>query len=307
MKIGLIDADGHNFPNLALMKLSASYKKSKSNTVEFVNYWDWYDEVYISKVFTFSRNPLNDYEIKTDYLSLGGTGWDDQATSLEKTLDSDTEHEYPDYTLYPGYNYALGFLTRGCPRNCPFCIVSCKEGVSTKHVADLNSFWKDQKEIKLLDPNILAYINRETLLKQLIRSRAYVDFTQGLDIRFLCDKDTIDLIKEIKIKRIHFAYDSKYSGIIEACLLNFKRHTGWARHKVSVYVLSNYDSSIEDDLYRINFIKSLDYSPYLMLYDFPNASQQHKDLQRWCNSPQLLWSIDYHEYQPRGKYDRRKN
>lgn len=152
MKIGLIDVDGHNFPNLALMKLSA-WHKSRGDTVE----WWWgfgrYDRVYMSKVFdeTYTQDvpePLNTSEI-----IKGGTGY-----GLGNKLPDDIEHIYPDYSLYPQFttDTAYGFLSRGCPRGCHFCIVAKKEGRSSKKTANLHEWWSGQKYIKLLDPNLLA-------------------------------------------------------------------------------------------------------------------------------------------------------
>lgn len=297
LKIGLIDADGHNFPNLALMKIS-SYHKSIGDSVGFVNHWDTYDKVYISKVFSYSPNPLLDHVIQAKDVSIGGTGWDDQFIAKQRTLLSEIEHIYPDYTLYPRFDYALGFLTRGCGRKCPWCIVNEKEGDCNK-VADIDEFWNGQKEIKLLDPNLLAYRDRETLLKQLIKTKAKIDFTQGLDIRLLCDKETIDLLKKVRVKRVHFAYDEmKHSGIIEACLTNFKRHTNWGRNKVSVYVLTNYNSTFEEDMHRIEFCKSLDFTPYVMIYNKQNLrpGSVYFKLQKWCNNPLFLYTNTFDNF-----------
>lgn len=177
MKIGLIDVDGHNFPNLALMKLSA-WHKSRGDTVE----WWWgfgrYDRVYMSKVFdeTYTQDvpePLNTSEI-----IKGGTGY-----GLGNKLPDDIEHIYPDYSLYPQFttDTAYGFLSRGCPRGCHFCIVAKKEGRSSKKTANLHEWWSGQKYIKLLDPNLLACRDSLGLLRQLQESGAWVDFTQGLD------------------------------------------------------------------------------------------------------------------------------
>ncbi|MFA7146603.1 MAG: radical SAM protein, partial [Candidatus Riflebacteria bacterium] len=109
MKIGLIDGDNTAFPNLALMKISA-YHKRHGDTVEFVNYWDSYDKVYISKVFTYTSDHLKGNVIMCDEIVAGGTGY-----NLTSKLPEDMEYIYPDYDLYPGYDFALGFLSRGCP------------------------------------------------------------------------------------------------------------------------------------------------------------------------------------------------
>lgn len=167
MKIGLVDVDGHNFPNLPLMKLSAFHKK-QGDTVE----WAMpicpvgYDRVYMSKVFTFTPDDNSPYEGAE--IIKGGTGY-----GIENKLPTEIENLCPDYSLYSKFSEAYGFLTRGCPRNCPFCIVTQKEGAISKQVADLSCFAQKQKTIKLLDPNILACKDRENLLQQLIDSRGH--------------------------------------------------------------------------------------------------------------------------------------
>jgi len=288
MHIGLIDVDGHNFPNLALMKISA-YHKLLGDSVEWVNYWQRYDKVYMAKVFT--NSPDIEDVILADEIVQGGTGYD-----INSKLPSPINQAFPDYSIYPQYNYAVGFLTRGCSRNCPFCIVNQKEG-SAHQVADLGDFWQGQKLIKLLDPNILEYSRSLLLLQSLVDSNATIDFTQGLDIRLLSDRH-IDLLKQVKIKIVHFADDLiQWQSVIENRLAAFKEATGWKRQKVSVYILVNYNTTLSEDLHRINFCKSLDFSPYVMVYEknrLPKGSVYHR-LQRWCNA-RIIYSCDFEEY-----------
>jgi radical SAM superfamily enzyme YgiQ (UPF0313 family) len=124
MKIGLIDVDGHNFPNLALMKISA-WHKAKGDTVEWCLPIDHYDIVYQSKVFDETYSPDIEWMPMADKVIKGGTGY-----GLDNKLPDEIEHIYPDYSLYPELtkDTAYGFLTRGCPRGCKFCIVASKEG-----------------------------------------------------------------------------------------------------------------------------------------------------------------------------------
>ena len=200
MKVGLIDVDGHNYPNLALMKLSA-YHKSKGDQVEVWNGFMHYDRVYMSRVFDDTYSCEFEFCINAEEIIRGGTGY-----GLQNVLQDEAEHQMPDYSLYGINDTAYGFLTRGCPRNCPFCIVSEKEGRKSRKVADLNEFWSGQKYIELLDPNLLASKESEELLEQLAESRAYVNFSQGLDARMLT-KDSIELICRCRLKNIHFAWD----------------------------------------------------------------------------------------------------
>ena len=151
MRVGLIDVDGHRFPNLPLMKLSA-WHKAQGDTVE------WYeplfsghmDKVYMSKVFTFT--PDYEYFVDADEIIKGGTGYDYPKGG--EPLPYEVEHIYPDYEIYGITDTAYGFLTRGCPRGCDFCIVKDKEGRKSVKVADLSEFWSGQPNIVLLDPNM---------------------------------------------------------------------------------------------------------------------------------------------------------
>lgn len=247
MRIGLIDVDGHNFPNLALMKISA-YHKAKGDDVDWCIPLLHYDIVYQSKVFDDTYSADIDYVPQADKIIKGGTGYD-----LHNVLPDEIEHQYPDYSLYSELtrDTAFGYLTRGCPRGCHFCIVAEKEGRKSRKVADLSEFWRGQKFIKLLDPNILACSQHMELLQQLAESKAYVDFTQGIDARLL-NKDNILIINRIKLKNIHFAWD--YMKEEKAVLKGLNLYTQLAKRKPhgyygGVYVLTNYDTNIEDDLY----------------------------------------------------------
>ena len=170
MKIGLIDVDGHNFPNLALMKISA-WHKSKGDTVEWCFPLDHYDIVYQSKVFDDTYSPDIDWTPNADKIVRGGTGY-----GLDNALPYEIEHIYPDYSIYLQeetfeneegeketrtvgltLDTAYGFLTRGCPRHCSFCIVGDKEGLKSVKVADLSEFWRGQKNIVLLDPPLQVF------------------------------------------------------------------------------------------------------------------------------------------------------
>ncbi len=280
MKIGLIDVDSHGFPNLALMKISA-YHKMRGDEVEWAFPMATYDIVYQSKVFDDTYSPDIDWTPQANKVIKGGTGY-----GLDNRLPDEIEHIYPDYDLYPELtkDTAYGFLSRGCPRHCEFCIVWEKEGLRSVKVANLSEFWRGQKYIKLLDPNLLCCKDRIDLLQQLVRSGSYVNFVSGLDIRAV-NSEVIDLINKIKIKEIHFAWDNPSEDLTA----KFAYYAGAAKHRPhgqygTVYVLTNFGSTMNDNLYRIYTLRDLGYDPYVMIFDKPNASRDIIRLQRWCNN-----------------------
>lgn len=304
MKIGLIDVDQHNlrrpkYPNLALMKLSA-WHKAQGHEVE----WWWgfthYDRVYMSRVFDDTYVHDVPEPPNADEIIKGGTGY-----SLQGELPYEIEHMYPDYSLYPSLtkNTAYGFLTRGCPRGCHFCIVADKEGRRSVKVADLDEWWNGQKNIVLMDPNLLAFKYHKAMLQQLIDSKAWVDVNQGFDARLLT-RENIALINRIKLKNIHFAWD--YMKEEKPVLRGLKLYRELATRKMksgalgTVYILTNYDTTMEENLYRIHTVKELGYDPYVMVYDKPNAPREVRWLQRWCNNPKIFKTVSrFADYDPR--------
>ena len=300
MNIGLIDVDGHNFPNLPLMKLSA-YHKSIGDSVEwyeplFHSAGEQLDKVYMSKVFSFT--PDYQYYINAKEVIKGGSGYCislvngkevfDKSKNIE--LPADIEIIYPDYSIYYDKipkvkDTAYGFLTRGCPRGCNFCHVKDKEGRCSRKIANLNTFWRGQKSIVLLDPNITACKDWEELFQQLIDSKAWVDFSQGLDIRTMTEQK-VEMLKQMKIKQVHFAWD-RYEDkeIIVPKFEMFKRLTQWDKRKLSVYVLTNFDTTHEQDLERIYTLRDLGYWPYIMIYNKEGLKKGHitRRMQRWVN------------------------
>lgn len=280
MKIGLIDLDKTNFPNLALMKISAFYKQS-GNSVEWYNPINTgYDKVYISKVFKWTKD--YEYAINSKEIIYGGCGYD-----LKNKLPTAIENTFPDYSLYDT-KIAYGFLTRGCPRGCSFCNVGEHQGRISKKVANLNNFWNGQKEIVLLDPNILACKDWKELFQQLINSKAYIDFTQGLDIRLLT-KEKIEYLNKMKIKVIHFAWD-EYDMKTYEYLKKFRKFFRFSGRQLKVYVLVNFNTTIEQDLYRIYKLRELDYDPYIMRYDKSSIKRGsvYNRIARWVNN-KFIW------------------
>jgi hypothetical protein len=309
-KIGLIDVDGHNFPNIPLMKISA-YHKAKGDHVEWYDpmFSPHMDKVYVSKVFSFSQD--FDYFIDADEVSYGGSGYCISLVngkevfdkSKDKDLPSEIEHIYPDYSLYGITDTAYGFLTRGCPRGCSFCHVEAKEGRRSYKVADLNEFWNGQKNIVLCDPNILACREWKDLLQQLIDSKAWVDINQGLDIRMMTEEKA-EMLKQVKMKQLHFAWDRyQDKDMILPKFKMFKDITGINERNLIVYVLCNFDTTLEQDLERIYTLREMGYWAYVMLYDKENIPRGHilRKLQRWVNNRFVFATCPtFEEYQKKG-------
>lgn len=316
MKIGLIDVDGHNFPNLALMKLSAWHKAQGDDVEWYMPFHYRYDLVYKSKVFSFT--PDFDDVINADRVIQGGTGYcietingkEQFHAEKDEHLPSEVEHIYPDYSLYPKLtkDTAYGFLTRGCPRGCGFCIVGRKEGRKVVKVADLTEFWRGQKKIILCDPNILASSEWRELLQQCIDSKAEIDFNQGLDIRLMTEEKA-QMLNAVRIKEIHFAWDRYADGdMILPKLEMYAKVSNFSpqSHKAIVYTLVNYDTTVDQDLERIYTLREMGYFPYVMIYNKEGADDIYKDMARWVNNRVIFavcknfndYKITSHEQQP---------
>ena len=290
MRIGLIDVDGHNFPNLALMRISA-YHKAQGDIVE----WWWsdfihYDIVYMSKIFSNAYTKDVPEPLNADKVIKGGTGYCislvdgvevfDKAKNEE--LPPEIEKMFPDYSLYPQFDFAVSMTSRGCPRGCSFCHVASKEGRCSIKVADVSDFWNGQKEIRILDPNITACRDKRDLMRQYKETGAILDFTQGLDIRLLNDDDLAD-INEMRLRTLHFAWDNPKDDL-EAKFRNFANGFRRKSNIGMVYCLTNFNSTMEENLYRIYTLRDMGYDPYVMVYDKPHAPKEINMLQRWCNN-----------------------
>lgn len=303
MKVGLIDVDGHRFPNLALMHISA-YHKAHGDDVE----WWWsdlvhYDVVYMSKIFSDAYSPDIPPPMNADRVIKGGTGYAIHTTNGKEIFDKEkdfdlppeVEKTFPDYGIYPQYSFAVSMTSRGCPRGCAFCHVAAKEGRCSTKVANVSDFWCGQKEIKVLDPNITACSEKRDLMQQYIDTHAKIDFTQGLDIRLLDQYDIQD-VNKMRIGTLHFAWDNPNDNLkpkFEDFAKSFRRRTNIG----TVYVLTNFGSTLDQDLYRIYTLRDLGYDPFVMIYNKPAAPKEVLRLQRWCNNKFVFKSTkSFNEY-----------
>ena len=292
MKIGLFDIDS-KYHNLALMKISA-WHKSFGDQTEIYNplMKKTYDRVYVSKIF--SKHNIEEGYIPGNSI-IGGSGF-----SLKTVLPYDMEHIMPDYSLY-NLDYSLGFTTRGCIRNCKFCIVPEKEGKIKEH-AEVEEFLNPKSNVVvLLDNNFLALPSHIKKLQKYIDKGWRMDFNQGLDAR-LINKENAKLLASIKHERmIRFAWDNikDESEIIKGLELVIKE--GIRPRNITVYVLTGFDTTFKEDLYRIQRLRDIkdergSIKPYVMNYNNSLKSRKYKDFMRWVNNPWIFKSCNWKEY-----------
>lgn len=291
MQIGLIDVDS-KIPNLALMKISA-YHKAKGDTVKMYDpLFDIPDMVCASKIFDFTP----DYQyFPSCEIIKGGTGYD-----LTTKLPPEIEGQFPDYSLY-NCDYAIGHTTRGCVRDCSFCVVPRKEG-KIRVVGDIYDFWNGQDRLMILDNNLTALpIQFERICQQLIKHRIKTDFNQGLDIR-LVDDDKAELLSRVRLwKQIHFAFDSPDTE--EEVIRGIKILTQYMpASRLAFYVLIGYDTTPEQDIYRVDLLRSMKVDPFVM--PFNKADRYQKNFARWVNRKAVFKTCTWDEYKKGRGYDR---
>lgn len=287
MNIGLLDIDGHNFPNLALMKISAYHKKCGDN-VEWVNYFNDYDKVYKSKVFTFSKD--DQFVINSKEIIKGGTGY-----KFYNSLPDHIDSLCPDYSLY-SCEHAYGFLTRGCPNNCSWCIVPTKEG-NIKAYADIEDFLDGKKSAVLLDNNVLACDHGIKQIEKIIKLRIKVDFNQGLDAR-LIDRPTAKLLSKVRwLKPLRMSCDTMAMLELIKKAMRYLREYNCKPERYFIYVLV---MNTESAYRRIKLLDKWGLDPFAQPYinyeGKKNITQEQQKLARWTNHKAIFRSISYKDY-----------
>ena len=296
MNIGILAVDS-SYPNLALMKISR-YHRSQGNHVEWYNPLAHYDEVYAAKVFTFTKDYT--YYIHADKVEHGGTGYD-----LSKTLPPEIDRLQPDYTLYPQIDRrtAYGFLTRGCPNKCKWCIVPKKEGKIQPYMDVEEIATEGRTNLILMDNNILASNYGLEQIEKIIRLNLRIDFNQGLDARLVTD-DIARLLAQVKwSKRIRFGCDTP--GQIAECeraseLIDRYGYKG--EYFFYCILLDDFKESFE----RVNHWrkKGKRFLPFCQPFRDTNLSRQlipqwQKDLAGWANKKWIYRSCEFKDFTPR--------
>lgn len=292
MNIGLIDVDGHNFPNFALMKISA-YHKAKGDSVEWAMplMAESYDLIYKSKIFTFTPDP--DATAWPCDVIRGGTGYD-IASRLPDEIEAS---RMMDYDIYPNYDFSIQFLSRGCIRNCPFCLVQQKEGfIKPVDPVDLNP---RGHHIEVLDNNFFANPEWKEAIKYLMESGQKVNL-HGVDVRIMNEEQAFYLNRLRILKNIHIAWDLPSLDLTDKLKEVIKYLKAW---KLTCYVLVGYNSTVEQDLYRLERLRELRIRPFVMPYrDYEGRqkpTQYAKDLAHWANRPELFNTCTFAEFSPR--------
>ena len=298
MKIGLIDVDGHNFPNLALMKISA-WHKARGDSVEWYNpivhgTGNMLDKIYMSKVFTFTED--YQYPLFAREIEKGGTGY----KLYRKNLPDEVENVFPDYSIYPECDYAIGFLTRGCIRNCPWCIVPKKEGPIRPAATWQQIKRPDSRKIVFMDNNVLACPHGIEQIKELGNQKIWIDFNQALDARLISSEIAELLSKCHWIRFIRMACDtSEMLPVIERAI-GYMMAAGVSKSRFWAYALVQDVDEAHD---RIVQLRKMGVEPFAQPYrDFNGGepTEEQKALARWCNRKELFRSCSWEEY-------RRKN
>jgi len=300
-KILLVDVDS-KIPNLALMKLSTYYKNKgyevalerlgldgiphKRNR-SIINA-EGFEKVFVSIIFTMNKDIPQIIGCKD--IELGGVGYD-----LKVKLPQEIDDCEEDYSIYPKSEFSYGFITRGCIRKCPFCVVWKKEGKIHKY-REIDQIVK-HKKVKFLDNNILAYSKCEEILQELIDKKIRCQFNQGIDVRLMTEKRAELLCKLNYIGEFFFAFDDiKDKEIIDKKFKLFKKYLS-KNWKVRFYVYCNAETPIKDVVYRVEWCKRNKVLVFFMrdknCWKSKNKSF-YSDLASFCQSIRFFknWSFE---------------
>jgi len=300
MKILLIDADS-KIPNLALMKISA-WHKQKGDEVFLKRGLEpnlpldciHPDYTYVSCIFPKNIKKIEPFQkALSPNISIGGYGY-----SFDPLRD-EIEHIMPDYSLY-NCDFSIGFTSRGCIRNCPWCVVPVAEGRIRDHAPITEFLHPDHKKLMLLDNNFLASPRWRQNLHEIAARGLKVCFNQGLDIRLVTHEVALCL-SQINYRDQHFKRPRLYFAFDQPCMeksvvngIQLLKEAGIPPSHLMFYVLVGYNTTLEEDLHRINLLKQEGVLPFVMPYNF-RKDPPYKDLARWVNGRYYNF-VDFKDY-----------
>lgn len=288
-KIGLIDVDGHKgFPNLALMRISA-YHKSRGDSVEWWDAFVHYDLVYKSKVFTFS--PDVSTVVNADKIIKGGTGYKDYGS-----LPPEIEIMYPDYSIYPKFKRAIGFLTRGCIRACSWCIVPQKEG-QIHPVATWQKIKRpDSREIIFLDNNVLACSHGLDQIADMGGKPIWIDFNQGLDARLITPKVAALLAQLHWIRFVRLSCDTQEMLPVIEQAVAYMQEAGIAKSRFWAYMLVQDVVEAEQRALALDRMGVVPFAQPYRDYNGGEPTREQKQFARWVNMRATFKTCTWKEY-----------
>jgi hypothetical protein len=289
MRIGIAQVDG-KWPNLVLAKLAA-WHRARGDDVEWFMPLAEYDRVYASKVFRDTSAPMLGY--LPAQTILGGTGFNGLSPL---TLQVPVEAMRPDFSLWPHWNKSMGFTTRGCVRHCPFCVVPEKEG-NLRVVAEFGDIWNGKsKEVVLLDNNVTAAPTEHfsQIAEQANSVAVKVDFCQGFDARLWTDEHQEIATRMPFARRVHFAFDSLAMEPDVRRVIAMWTAADMRSDRLTFYVLVGFNTTPQEDAYRIDLLTSLGVNPFVMPYNRRDRYQRR--LARWCNSVVARKTCNFAEF-----------
>ena len=283
MKVAIHDSDKTRFPNYALMKLSA-WHKEHGDSVEWYLPIDSYDRVYSSKVFNFT--PEDPY-LPPDTIR-GGTGY-----GIFEDLPEEIDQMFPDYTMYPKVDYAIGYLTRGCVHKCPWCVVPKKEGGVRPYRRWQEVVRPGIRDVVFMDNNVLASQYGLEQIEEMTKQNLRVDFNQGLDARMITPEIATLLSKLKWLKQIRMAADTDAMLPVVLEKIELLKANGINTGRIFVFVLTK---DIESAERRALAIKATGADPFAQPYrDFTTniePAKELKDFARWVNNRAIFNSTN---------------